>query len=90
MVAVLEFCVEIIPIHLLPGQPFRASLPLGGVEKWSLCAHCPFNLCIQCRCAKLTVTALKKNMVCLISFWDFADENMESTGTRAVFLSSVL
>lgn len=92
MVAVLELCLEIIPIYLLLGQPSRASLPLqlGCVEKWPLCAHCPFNLYTQHRYAKLTVTALKKNTVYFISFWDFVDENMKATGTGAVFLSSVL
>lgn len=93
VVAVLELCLEIIPIHLLPGQPFQTSLPLqlGCVEKWPLCTHCPFNLYSQHRCGKLTVTALKrKNTVRFISFWDFVDGNMETTGTGSVFLSSVL
>lgn len=85
VVVVLELCLEVIPIHLLPGQPFRASLPLqlGCVEKWP-----PYTLPFQpvhpdCNCPE------KNNAVCFISFWDFVDENTEATGTGAIFLSSL-
>lgn len=80
MVAVLELCLEIIPIYLLLGQPSRASLPLqlGCVEKWPLCAHCPFNLYTQHRYAKLTVTALKKKYCIFYLFLGFCRWKYES------------
>lgn len=65
VVAVLELCLEVIPIHLLPGQPLR------NVEKWPLYKHCPFSLRIQHRCGTLTVTALKKQYCMLYLFLGF-------------------
>lgn len=70
MVTAWGLCLDIPPIQMLPGRPFRASLPLQlrCVEKRPLCTHCPFNLCIQHRCGKLTAITLKKILYVLALF----------------------